>query len=94
MLADLEDRHLRCRIVVPGTNANGMAHQRSEDAEPDGGLAGRLEQATMGKSETKVAELCAEPGVPRQTLYRHVTPEGEIRPDGETLLARWARAAS
>ena len=48
----------------------------------------RLAQAAMGKPETKVAELCAELGVTRQTLYRHVTPKGEIRPDGEKLLAR------
>lgn len=45
----------------------------------------------MGKPETKVAELCAELGVTRQTLYRHVTPKGEIRPDGEKLLQRKGR---
>jgi len=48
----------------------------------------RLAQAAMGKPETKVAELCTELGITRQTLYRHVTPKGEIRPDGEKLLAR------
>lgn len=48
----------------------------------------RLGQAAMDKPETKVAELCAELGITRQTLYRRVTPEGEIRPDGEKLLAR------
>lgn len=53
----------------------------------------RLAQASMGKPETKVAELCAELGVTRQTLYRHVTPKGEIRPDGERLLQRRGRAA-
>ena len=51
----------------------------------------RLAQAAMGKLETKVAELCAELGVTRQTLYRHVTPKGEIRPDGEKLRAQSAR---
>ena len=51
----------------------------------------RLAQAAMGKPETKVAELCAELGITRPTLYRHVTPKGEIRPDGEKLLARKAR---
>jgi len=55
----------------------------------------RLAQAAMGKPETKVAELCAELGVTRQTLYRHVTPAGELRPDGEKLLrARGARQRS
>jgi DNA invertase Pin-like site-specific DNA recombinase len=51
----------------------------------------RLAQAAMGKPETKVAELCAELGITRQTLYRHVTPKGEIRRDGEKLLAQRAR---
>ena len=48
----------------------------------------RLAQAAMGKAGTKVGELCAELGVTRQTLYRHVTPSGELRPDGLNLLAR------
>ena len=48
----------------------------------------RLAQAAMGKPETKASELCAELGVTRQTLYRHVDPNGEIRPDGLKLLGR------
>jgi len=46
----------------------------------------RLAQAAMGQKETKVSELCAELGVTRQTLYRHVDPKGALRPDGEKLL--------
>lgn len=46
----------------------------------------RLAQAAMGKPETKVTELCRELGVTRQTLYRHVGPDGALRPDGERLL--------
>ena len=42
----------------------------------------RLAMASMGKSDTKVAELCKELGISRQTLYRHVAPNGELRPDG------------
>lgn len=37
----------------------------------------RLAPAAMGKPETKVSELCAELGVTRQTLHRHVTPDGQ-----------------
>ena len=51
----------------------------------------RLAQAAMGQPETKVAELCVELGIARQTLYRHVTRKGEIRPDGEKLLAQRTR---
>jgi hypothetical protein len=46
----------------------------------------RLAQAAMGQRETGVAELCAELGITRQTLYRHVDPQGRLRPDGEKLL--------
>jgi DNA invertase Pin-like site-specific DNA recombinase len=48
----------------------------------------RLAQAAMGKPETKVSDLCAELGITRQTLYRHVDPKGEIRLDGLKLLGR------
>ena len=48
----------------------------------------RLAQAAMGQPETKIAELCAELGITRQTLYRHVDPKGALRPDGHKLLER------
>ncbi len=51
----------------------------------------RLAEASMGRADTKVSELCAELGVTRQTLYRHVSPIGELRPDGLKLLARSRR---
>lgn len=47
----------------------------------------RLAMAAMRQPETKVAALCSELGVTRQTLYRHVSPKGELRPDGSKLLA-------
>jgi len=48
----------------------------------------RLAMASMGKPGTKVSELCTELGITRQTLYRHVSPTGELRPDGVRLLSR------
>ena len=54
----------------------------------------RLAQAAMGQPETKIAELCAELGVTRQTLYRHVDPKGALRPDGQKLLDRKTVRAS
>lgn len=48
----------------------------------------RLAMAAMGQRETKVGALCKELGITRQTLYRHVSPTGELRPDGEKLLSR------
>ena len=46
----------------------------------------RLAQAAMGQPETKVGDLCREIGVTRQTLYRHVAPDGTLRADGQKLL--------
>jgi len=51
----------------------------------------RLAMAAMGKPETLVSDLCDELGITRQTLYRHVDPKGNLRPDGEKLLARSGR---
>jgi len=50
--------------------------------------AAKLQQAmtALGNPKTRVAALCKELGVTRQTLYRHVSPEGELRPDGARLL--------
>ena len=46
----------------------------------------RLAMAAMGQPETKVGELCKELGITRQTLYRHVGPDGSLRNDGKKLL--------
>lgn len=46
----------------------------------------RLALASMGNPETKISVLCEELGVARQTLYRHVSSEGELRPDGRRLI--------
>ena len=48
----------------------------------------RLAMASMGQPETRVSDLCAEMNITRQTLYRHVSPKGELRPDGLKLLSR------
>ena len=46
----------------------------------------RLAMAAMGQPGTKISDLCRELGVTRQTLYRHVGPEGTLRHDGRKLL--------
>ena len=42
----------------------------------------------MGQVETHVGDLCRELGVTRQTLYRHVGPDGKLRQEGNNLLNR------
>ena len=44
--------------------------------------------ASMGRPETKVSTLCQELGITRQTLYRHISPDGPLRADGIKLLNR------
>lgn len=46
----------------------------------------RLAMASLGKRETKISPLCEDLGVTKQTLYRHVSPAGELREDGKKLL--------
>jgi hypothetical protein len=41
--------------------------------------------AGMGDRETNGA-LCEEFGITRQTLYRHLSPDGALRPDGRKVL--------
>lgn len=48
----------------------------------------RMATAAMASRDTSVAELCKELGVTRQTLYRHVSPTGEVRGDGTKVLTR------
>lgn len=46
----------------------------------------RRAQHGMASRDTNVGDLCAELGITRNTLYRLVSPAGELRPDGEKLL--------
>ena len=46
----------------------------------------RLAMASMGQQETRIGILCKELGITKQTLYRHVSPSGELRESGQKLL--------
>jgi DNA invertase Pin-like site-specific DNA recombinase len=48
----------------------------------------RLIQAAIAKPETRIGDLCRDLGITRQTLYRHVGPDGVLRRDGCRLLER------
>ena len=50
--------------------------------------------AAMQQRHVSVDLLCSELGISRQTLYRHVDPDGNLRPVGERLLAARAAARS
>lgn len=48
----------------------------------------RLAAAAMTNRDTSAAALCAELGISRQTLYRYISPTGQLRPDATALLAK------
>ena len=47
----------------------------------------RLAQAAMAHRDTSVAALCRELGIRPVTLYRYVGPQGELREQGQKVLA-------
>ena len=47
----------------------------------------RLAQAAMANRDVKISELCKELDITRVTLYRYVSPNGELREHGKKVLA-------
>ena len=81
----------RTRAGLAAARARGRCGGRPAKMTP---AKLRLAMAAMGQPETCVSALCAELGITRQTLYRHVDPKGGLRPDGRKLLAACLPAAS
>lgn len=84
-LAEFERELIRERTLA-GLNAarargkkGGRKHQLSKGQV-------RLAQASMKNKDTNVSELCRELGVSRQTLYRYVGPDGNLREYGKQVL--------
>lgn len=48
----------------------------------------RLAMASMGNRDTNIGDLCKELDITRQTLYRHVAPDGALREHGIKLLGK------
>lgn len=48
----------------------------------------QMAQAAMKNKTTSVTELCKELGITRVTLYRYVSPNGELREHGKRVLIR------
>lgn len=46
----------------------------------------RLAQAAMAKRDTSVSELAQELGIQRQTIYKYVSPNGELRESALKVL--------
>ena len=86
-LAEYERELIRERTIagLASARARGRKGGRPYKMTP---AKVRLAMASMGQPATNVGDLCKEIGVSRQTLYRHLSPTGELREAGQTLLAR------
>lgn len=84
-LAEWEAAQIRERTMagLQAARARGRNGGRKFALTPSGL---RRAQAAMAHRDTNVADLCAELKITRNTLYRLVSPAGELRPDGEKLL--------
>lgn len=85
-LAEFERDLLRERTVagLQAARARGRFGGRRPTMTP---AKIRLAQVAMRQPETTVADLCKELGISRQTLYRHISPAGELRPDAAKVLS-------
>ena len=77
----------RTRAGLASARARGRKGGRKPKMTP---AKLRLAMAAMGNPEINVGSLCAELGVTRSTLYRHVSPTGEARGGAARLLSRRA----
>jgi|SRR6516162_31561 DNA invertase Pin-like site-specific DNA recombinase len=71
---------LRSRIIQRARGRKGGRKPKMTAAKVN------LAMAALASRKTRVAELCDGLGITRQTLYRHVSPAGELRPAGARVL--------
>jgi DNA invertase Pin-like site-specific DNA recombinase len=77
-LAEFEREMIRERTVagLASARARGRKGGRPIKMTP---AKLRLASAAMGQPDTKIGALCQELGISKQTLYRYLSPKGELR---------------
>ena len=73
----------RARAGLASAHARGRKGGRKFKMTP---AKLRSAMSAMGRKDTIVTDLCEELGVSTQTLYRYVSPAGELRADGMKVL--------
>jgi DNA invertase Pin-like site-specific DNA recombinase len=73
----------RTRAGLIAARARGRRGGRRHQMTP---AKVRLAMAAMSNKETLVNDLSRELGITRQTLYRYVSPKGQLRERGKELL--------
>ncbi|WLS01391.1 recombinase family protein [Shinella sumterensis] len=85
-LAEFERDQIVARTVagLASARARGRLGGRPSRFSP---IKLRLAISALKEPDTKVSVLCKELGISRATLYRHVSPNGELRSAGVKLLS-------
>jgi DNA invertase Pin-like site-specific DNA recombinase len=85
-LAEFERELIRERTIagLAAARARGRKGGRKAKMTP---AKLRLAQAALGKRGTIVGDLCEELGISSQTLYRHVSPTGDLRASGKKVIS-------
>lgn len=84
-LAEFERELIRERTLARLSAARARGKKGGRKHQLSKGQV-RLAQASMKNKDTVVSELCRELGVSRQTLYRYVGPDGNLREYGKQVL--------
>jgi DNA invertase Pin-like site-specific DNA recombinase len=84
-LAEFERELIRERTLAGLTSARARGRKGGRKFQLTKGQV-RLAQVSMKNRDTHISELCKELKVSRQTLYRYVGPEGELREYGIQVL--------
>ena len=84
-LAEFERELIRERTIagLAAARARGRNGGRKPKMTP---AKLRLAQHALGKKGTVVTDLSNELGISSQTLYRHVSPMGELRSSGKKII--------
>ena len=86
-LAEFERELIRERTMAGLKSARARGKKGGRKFQLTKGQV-HLAQASMKSKDTNVSELCRELGVSRQTLYRYVGPDGELRDYGKQVLGQ------
>ena len=82
-LAEFERELIRERTLAGLTAARTQGRQDVRAVEGPGAAG----QAAMAHRDTSVSALCTELGIKPVALYRYVGPQGQLREQGEKVLA-------
>lgn len=84
-LAEFERELIRERTIAGLRSARARGKKGGRKFQLTKGQV-RLAQVSMKNKDTNVSELCRELGVSRQTLYRYISPNGNLRDYGKQVL--------